>query len=294
MYKYLKNLFHSIVIRISLALYETETEILKSHVLDSKGGKIHQRKRFRNKFIEMMLSGVKDDEIVTKHYQILRGAEKYMKEATPHKIAVSADKHGMNYSKADKFGRYYEHLGFFDDKHKYAGKTIKEVLVLEYEERKTKDDDYELLDIYDNSPVEVGLADIMLTVEKIDKETADFEYQANDLIQHSKKFKFPIRCSRDDDKILNKIEHLSESLHVKKIGFNYVQLEFFIPLKFGTDKIDDDSNIFKDLTNIKQIYINDDYGERIGFTVNNFKKRIIYKDYDVWKFEGEKMQTIKI
>lgn len=291
---YFKNLFHSIILRISLALYETENEILKSHVLDSNGGKIHQRKRFRNKFIEMMLSGVKDDKIVSEHYEVLKRADKFIKNSTPHQQALASDKHGMNYALKDKFGRRYEHLGFFDEKHKYAGKTIAEVLVIEYEDRKTKDDHYELLNIYNNTPVEVGLVDIMSTIEKVDKDNVDFEYQVNDLIQHSKKFKFPIRCSREDGSVINKIEQLTESLHVKKIGFEFVQLEFFIPLKFGTNKIIENSEIYNNLIDITQVFINDDYGEIIGFSINGFKKRILHNDtYEVWKFDGIKMENIK-
>ncbi len=292
---FFKNLFISIVIRISLALYETENELLKANVLDIKGNDIHQRKRFRNRLIEMMLSGVRNDDVITEYYGILKGADKFIKNSTPHQQALAADRHGMSYARPDKLGHFHEHLGFYDEKHKYAGKTIAEALVIEYEERKTKDDHYELLNIYDNSPVEVGLVNIMSTVEKVDDDTTDYEYKVNDLIQHSKKFSFPIRCIREDNTILNKIEQLTESLHVKKIGFDFVQLEFFIPLKFGTVNITEDSKIFKELTEIKEVYINNNYGDLIGYGVTNFKKRIVHGDaYEVWKFDGLKMETIKM
>jgi len=286
----------SVLTRISIALYNTEIEILKSDPNDlNDNKKATQRMNHRNRFIEMMLSGVREEKEINSYYEVLKKADKFMKEATEHKIAVAADRHGMNYALKDKWGRRYEHLGFYDEKHKYAGKTIAEALVIEYEERKTKDDHYELLYIYDNSPVEVGLVNIMSTVEKVDEETVDYEYKVNDLIQHSKKFTFPIRCAREDETILNKIEQLTESLHVKKIGFEYVQLEFFIPLKFGTVNITEDSKLFKDLTDIKQVFINSDYGELIGYGVTGFKKRIIHNDaYEVWKFDGIKMETIKM
>lgn len=292
---YFKNLFLSVVIKISLALYETENEILKSNILDSNGKQIHQRKRFRNKFIEMMLTGVRNQDVISQHYEILKGADKFIKNSTPHQQALAADRHGMNYGLKDRKGHFFEHLGFYDEKHKYAGKTIAETLVIEYEERKTKDDNYELLNIYDNSPVEVGLVNIMSTVEKAEEETADYEYKVNDLIQHSKKFTFPIKCAREDETILNKIEQLTESLHVKKIGLEYVQLEFFIPLKFGTVNITEDSKLFKDLIDIKQVFINSGYGDLIGYGVTGFKKRIAHNDtYEVWKFDGIKMDTIKM
>mgnify|MGYP000243997049 CR=1 FL=1 len=291
----IKNFFYAIILRISIALYETENELLKAGILETKqGSRLQQRMRHRNNLLEKFLAGHRDERYTQDYYEVLKKADKFMKEASDHKIAVAADRHGMNYALKDKWGRRYEHLGFYDEKHKYAGKTIAEALVIEYEERKTKDDHYELLNIYDNSPVEVGLANIMSTVEKVDEEIVDYKYKVNDLIQHSKKFTFPIRCTREDDTILNKIEQLTESLHVKKIGFEYVQLEFFIPLKFGTVNITEDSKLFKDLTEINQIFINSDYGDLIGYGVTNFKKRIVHGDaYEVWKFDGLKMETIK-
>lgn len=291
----IKQFFYGIIFKISLALHETENEILRADVLDTKqGSKLHQRKRHRNNLLEKFLAGNRDEKYNQDYYEVLKKADKFMKEATEHKIAVAADKHGMNYGLKDKWGRRYEHLGFYDEKHKYAGKTIAETLVIEYNERRTKDDDYELLKIYDNSPIEVGLANIMSTVEKVEDE-ADYEYKVNDLIQHSKKFTFPIRCSREDQTILNKIEQLTESLHVKKIGFEHVQLEFFIPLKFGTINVDENSKTYNELINITQVSVDSDYGELIGYAVTSFKKRILHNDaYEVWKFNGIKMEIIKL
>ena len=60
-------------------------------------------------------------------------------------MAIAADKYGTSYGMKDRWGRRYEHYGFFDDKHKHVGKTLAEVLAMEFEERRTKDDDYELL-----------------------------------------------------------------------------------------------------------------------------------------------------
>ena len=73
-----------------------------------------------------------------------------MRKATPHQMAVAADKHGSNYGLKDQYGRRYEHYGFFDSKHKHAGKTLGEVFALDMEEKRTKDDDYELLYIFNN------------------------------------------------------------------------------------------------------------------------------------------------
>lgn len=44
-----------------------------------------------------------------------------------------------------------------------------EVLISEFEERKTKDDDFEILYIFNNKPIEVGLVDVMNVVEETKK-----------------------------------------------------------------------------------------------------------------------------
>ena len=95
------------------------------------------------------------------------------------------------------------------------------------------------------------------------------------------------------EKAINKIEELTEFLHVKKIGFEHRQLEFFIPLHFKTSEIDDDSDIFREIIDIKQIYIRDEYGEFLAFGINDFVKRINYNDtHEVLKFNGIEMQIM--
>ena len=91
--------------------------------------------------------------------------------------------------------------------------------------------------------------------------------------QKSKQFEFPIKAFRDDETIVNKIEQLTEYVHIKQTAFEYRQLEFFIPLKYETEKIEEDSQIFKELINIKSIFVKNDYGEMIGFGVIKFIKK---------------------
>jgi hypothetical protein len=47
--------------------------------------------------------------------------------------------------------------------------------------------------------------------------------------------------------VANKIEQLTEFLHVKQIDSKHKILEFFIPQKFGLEKISDDHKIFKEI-----------------------------------------------
>jgi hypothetical protein len=63
-------------------------------------------------------------------------------------------------------------------------------------------------------------------------------------------------------------------------------------LKFKTSEIKDESDIFKELINIKAIFIYDEYGQLMSFGINEFNKRIIYNDtHEVFKFQGIEMET---
>lgn len=311
---YLK--IHSIMVNISIALHNTEDEILKAdpNQLQERDKRI-QRMRHRNQVLEKFYAGQTDEKYVQQYYEILKEADKFIRTATPHQMAVAADKYGTSYGMKDQYGRRYEHYGFYDDKHKHAGKTIGEVLALEYEERRTKDDEYEILGIINNKPIEVGLAKIFDVVKKTDAvesvpivasitktETSEtqnvvgFEeqnvYEVRDVFEKSKSFEFPIRAYREIE-VDNKIEQLTEFLHIKKIAFEYRQLEFFIPLKFKTTELSEDDDIFKEIINIKDIFFKDEYGQLRGFGVNKYIKRIKYNDtHEVLKFEGIEMETV--
>jgi hypothetical protein len=285
---------HSIFIRVGIALHNTEADILSANPDDFSEAKKSKIKYIRNPLFQKFEAGQRDEKYVKDYYELLKKADKFIRKATPREMAVAADKYGTSYGMKDQYGRRYEHYGFFDEKHKHKGKTIGEVIALEFEERRTKDDDYELLHIFNNKPIEVGLANIMDVLEKSDDENADFEYKVVDVFKKSKQFQFPIKINREID-VVNKIEQLSEFLHVKKIGFDYRQLEFFIPLKFKTVDVENNSEVFKELVNIDTLYIKDEYGELLGFAINKFTKRIVYNNtHEVWKFEGIEMQNIKL
>ncbi len=284
---------HSIFIRIGIALHNTEADILSARDGYSEKDK-SKIKYIRSPLLQKFDAGVRDEKYVKDYYELLKKVDRFIRKATPREMAVAADKHGTNYGMKDQYGRRYEHYGFFDEKHKHKGKTIGEVIALEFEERRTKDDDYELLHILNNRPIEVGLANIMDILEKHDDINADFEYKVVDVFKKSKQFQFPIKINRVIESV-NKIEQLTEFLHIKKIGFDYRQLEFFIPLKFKTINVEEGSDIFNDLININNLYVKDEYGELMGFSINKFAKRIVYNDtHEVWKFEGLEMQNIRL
>ena len=299
--KYIKKILlwlylklHTIKFVIGGAMYNVEDDILKADPFNLKeGDKKIQRMRSRNKTLEKFYAGVKDEKYTEHYYEILRKADKFMKTATPHKMAVAADVRRTNFGMADVYGRTHEHYGFFDDKHKHSGKTLEEVLALEYEERRTKDDDYEIMFIFNNKPIEVGLAKVMDVIEKTEKENVDYEYEVKDIQKKSKQFEFPIKAFRDDNEIINKIEQLTEFLHIKRIGFEVIQLEFFIPLKYKTKEIEENSKIYEDITNISGIFAKNEFGDTMWFGITKFTKRIIHNDtHEVWKFEGVEIKQI--
>ena len=283
---------HTLMIAISIALFNTENEILRADPNDLNERNNHtQRMRSRNQSLEKFYAGQTDKKYIQDYYDVLKKADKFIRTATPHQMAVAADKYGTSYGMKDRYGRRYESYGFFDDKHKHAGKTIGEVIAMEFEERRTKDDDLEIMYIFNNVPIEVGITKALDMVEKKDDND---EYEVVDLDNQSKQSQFPISVMRENKNILNKIEELSEFLHVKKIGFEHRQLEFFIPLQFKTSELDEDSDIFKQIIDIKQVFICDEYGQLISFGINKYIKRINYNNtHEVLKFNGIEMQIIR-
>jgi len=308
---------HIILLNVGIALYRAEVDAQADPNIIKEGDKKIQRMLHRNQTLENFYAGRTDTKYVQQYYEILKKADLFIRNSTPRQMALAADRHGASYGQKDQYGRRYEHFGFYDDKHKNAGKTIGEVLVEEFEERRLKDDDYELLHIFNNKPIEVGVGKMLGLIKKTNKvisvpvissitktETSETEnvtgfvdedeYEVKDIAEKSKTFEFPIKVVREDENITNKIEQLTEFLHVKKIGFEYRQLEFLIPLKFRTNDCADDSDIFKELINIKEVYLRDDYGMIIGFGIIKYMKRINYNDtHEVLKFEAIEMQNVR-
>jgi len=298
---------HTIFLGISLAIYRTEIDILKANPnIGDENSKKTQRHRSNSQLLEKFYVGQRDEKYVQDYYELLKKADKFKREATPHKYEVAAWKYtGGNYGKnVDFWGRQgNEHYGFYDDKHKHAGKTLKEVMEEEYKERRLDDDGYEILYIYNNKPVEVGLTKAFNTLKKtgnkkvivdeITKEVIETdELEILDMLNKSKQFKFPMSVGRSNEDVVNRIEELTEFLHVKKIGFEYRTLEFFIPLKFKINKIDTDSKIFSEIIDINEVHMKDDYCELKSFGLLKFEKRITHKTYEVLKFQGIEMEKM--
>lgn len=289
--KWLKLTYHSIFYSIGIAMFNTEQEILKANPSDlDERDKKNQRMLHRNPVLEKFYQGQTDEKYVKDYYEILKKADIFIKKSDNKKYGATADKFSMSYGKKDKYGRRYEHYGFFDPKSKHYGKTLDEVFKLELNERKTNDDDYELLEIYNNNRIVGGLADALSFLEE--KNTLDLS--TNDILEQTKKDKFPIKIIRNNDKIVNKIEQLTDFLHIKRIDEEHRQLEFFVNKKFKTKILDENSDIFKELINFNNVWVYNQYGELDSYSVLNYKKRVDYKDtHEVFKFFCKKMEVFK-
>jgi hypothetical protein len=274
-----------------MALYNTEMDILKAdpNDLDEKNKK-NQRMLHRNPLLEKFYQGQTDQKYVQDYYEVLKKADQFIKKSDKVKYGTAADKNGMSYGKKDKWGRRHEHYGFFDPKSKNYGKTLEEVLKNEMNERRTKDDDYELLEIYNNERILDGLTNSFDVVET----TNNGDKILSDITKQIKKDRFPINIIRNNNNVINKIEQLTDFLHVKRIDDEYRQLEFFLNLKYKTDKLSEDDKIFKELINIENVWVYNDYGELDSYKIEKFKKRIVYNDtHEVFKFFCKKMDVIK-
>lgn len=281
-YIYVKFFIGTLIANVEVEVFGDKAD------LDEKNKK-NIRMRHRNQVLEDFYAGKRNEKYMQDFYEILKRADKFMKNSTPERIAAVADRFSMSYGQKDRWGRRYEHYGFYDEKSKHAGKTLAEVIQENYEERRTKDDDYQMLTIFNNKPKEAGIVQAFRELDV----NENGELISMNIGEKSKHFVFPIKVYRDVE-YLNKIEQLTEFLHLKRITTDVVQLEFFIPMKYKTYEIPEDSEIFEQLTTIKHIGISDEYGVVRRFGELKYKKRISHKDFDVIKFTGVEMEDLGI
>lgn len=281
--------FSSLMIRISMAMYNTENEFL-STLGENLKNKLTIRKEHINPVLQKMLQGERDEQYVKDYYEILKKADKFLRHATEEKIEMAVNKYGLTYGKKDKWGRRYEHYGFYDYKHRNHGMTLDEAMKKEVNERVTTDDDYQILYMFDNKPIDDGLTRLD-HLKKDENGNFILDDKGNPIamneLEKSNVKRFPLKVTRKNDNVVNKIEQITSFLHVKMIGEDYRQLEFFIDKKFKLfDHLNDDL-IFHELIDIDSVWINDEYGEKYGFNVQNYEKYFDYDQiFDVLKFKA--------
>jgi len=281
---YMKYL--SIMTMIGIALKNTQDDILSSNPIISEKDKLNYIKLHKVPFINKMNQGQRDDFYCQSYYEILKKADKFLKKSSSTRIAQVADRFSMSLGQKDLDGKRYDHFGFYDEKHKYYGKTLAEAIEIETELRRLKDDDYELLYILNNTPIDDTFSDKYL------KEIDENKFISLSEKEKAKLRKFPMIINRDVETI-NKIEQLTEFVHVKKIGFEYRMYEFFIPKKFKLSEQDETGKIFQDLINFNKFWFRDEYGQLIGFTIEKYEKFIKEMNhYDILKFSGQEIKNM--
>lgn len=278
-----------IMLRLSIGMYNAEQDIFKADPNGiSEKNKINQKVITKNPIFKKMEQGERDEQFVKDYYEILKKADKFLKNSTPHEIEIVASKNHMslgktddemrnvgksNKVKKDKWGRRYNHFGFFDPKSKHYGKTMAEVMVDEIKERVTNDENYNIEFMFSNIPVTVGLVNNDFIIE-------DEKYGFKELnpLEKVKNYKFPLNVQRKNEDCKNKIEQLTEYVHVKKLDKIEKIIEFFIPSKYKVFDYDIDSDIFKEIIDIDTIWLEDEYDVKFGYKIKGFHKRVEVRD----------------
>lgn len=220
-----------------------------------------------------------DEVYVQQFYEILKKADKFLRSANPAKIQKTAGKFGLNYGIKDNFGRRYEHYGFFDEKHKHYGKSLNEVRDSEVKERMLDEDNYPVIVMYQNKK-EFSFNESAAMI--MDHEKGFYAPEIHELARAKK---YPLTVYRKANsfgevkKVVNRIEQLCEYLHVKQISSEHKILEFFIPNKFGVERITEDDPIFKELIDIDQVWFKDEYGDRNSYKITDYYKRGTYNKF---------------
>lgn len=294
---FFKSIIISMMIRISLALKNVEDE-LKAHASDLFGSnKKEHKKRSNNPVLRKMEQGQADEKYNQQYYEILKKADDIVRSTNPDKAAMMADKHGVNIAAKDKWGMRWDHHGFLDPKHKHYGKTLKEIRDLEIAERKQTEDDYPIVTMFSNKS---ELSFVQATkVLKNENES----FFIPELHEMAKIQKFPLKIIRKIE-AKNKIEQLVEFVHVKSITSQHFIIEMFIPIKFKVWSVDSESEIFKELIEIDQVWFKDDYGDSHAYRITSFYKKGKHQEYvddktkekkymyDVLKFKAEIIQSL--
>lgn len=295
-FKYFRMMFTSILIRVALAMHNVETEF-KAKVSDLFGKK-EFKKRNNNPVLNKMEQGQTDERYVQQYYEILKKADEVVRSTNPDKAAKMADKYGVNIGAKDRWGVRWDHHGFLDPKHKHYGKTLKEIRDLEIVERQHDEDNYPVIAMFTNKS---ELSFVQAT--KVLKDENE-QFAIPELHEMAKLQKFPLMVVRTDE-VLNKIEQLVEFVHIKSITSKHYLVEMFIPTKYGIDKYDEDTKIFKELIDIDQVWFADDYGDKHAYRVTSFHRRSKHNEYvddkgqkkyryDVIKFSGEIIENLKV
>lgn len=276
---YFITTFNLIMMRLGIGMRDAEQEIFSADPNLPEKDLMNQHVQTKNPLLRKMELGIKDEKYVQDFYEVLKKADEFMKNSTREQMERAAAKYSMNIGMTDseakgnvalgkdRWGRRYDHFGFFDSKNKNYGKTLGEVLVEEAKQRITSDDDNEIEFMFSNIPHTVGFVDNKYIVED---DTLGFRELSP--LEKARAVKPPLLVVRDNEECVNKIELLTEYVHVRKIDRNLKIIEFFIPAKFKVFDHNVDSEIFKEIINIKSVWMKDEYDTDFGYAITGFYK----------------------
>lgn len=278
----IKNAFVSGFISLMFALKRVDDD-LRADPLDLF--KVEQRMEIKSIYDKF------DERYVEQFYEILKKADKFIRSANPSKVQKTAGKFGLNYGMKDQHGRRFEHYGFFDEKHKYYGKSINEVRNLEIAEKQLVDEDNYPVQVMYHNKKEFSFNESAALI--MDNDNGFFAPEIHELARMKK---YPLIVTRKE-KVANRIEQLTEYLHVKRITDEHFILEFFIPNKFKLEDVPEDSPIFKELIDVQMVLFKDEYGDPNWYGNLKYYKRGVYKKftekgnpnpngYDIIKFKA--------
>ena len=264
-----------------------------------------------------MLQGQRDQKFVQDYYEVLKKADKFLRNSTPEQMEMAANKWGMSVGKSDeefknvgrkpnekpkkdKWGRRYDHFGFYDPKNKNYGKTMAEAMIEEIHERTTNDDnEFAIEFMFSNKPANIGIGNNHEVVEDV-----ALGFRELNSYEKSKLRKYPLTVKRDNPDSFNKIEQLAEYVHIKRIDDTHKILEFFIPAKYKLFTHSEKSSIFEELIDIDLVWIKDEYDNKYGYNISGYYKRSELLDesipddedqviYHVVKLRGTKIEKLR-
>lgn len=266
--KEFRNLLISALIKGSMAMNNLEQEVFKPADVDdlTNGGNKEQQKRSSN-LLESMRRGEYNAQYVKQFYEILRRADDIVLNSTPEEMRQLAERYGMGSAANTQYNMLTE-----DRVARHGNKTPQQIRDEEAKKRVTKDDNYEVDHMVSN----------IRNVKNILEAAGGAP----------KQYEFSLKVSRDQE-VVNKIEELSEFLHIKHVGENHKILEFFIPKKYKVTIVEHVAAL-NELKNFQYVWFTDKYGKRYDYNVRKFYKLSSNQEYDVIKFNAVIMETMEV
>ena len=266
-----KKFLSSMMIAGSLGLKKVDNELFNAQSDDARSGDMEMEKH-SNRFLDGLRKGQRNEQYVKYFYEVLRRADKFLYESSPDEIVAAMRKHNIYLDAEDDQGNIHEHTGFYDQKHKLHGKSLDEVRLHEMRGKTTTDDNYPVELMFNNKPTVLNFFEASQGLAKP---------------QHD----FPLKATRSND-VANKIEELTEFLHVKTLNIQNKILEFYIPNKFGLSKYAEGSYVYDELNSIEQIRFKDTYGMDHAYLITGFYKTSRMPNHDVVKYKATKIEQI--